>query len=168
MPATARRCCPDDHTTFCPVTDLLPIATGRRTRAALRQLVKPHWPLATAAFTTLTAAAAVSLVTAPLLGRIVDLVVAGARADALTTPILLLVAVALGQGCLAAAGMALISRLCEQMLATLRVQFLGKALALPLERTNAADPVTSPPAAPTCPFERPAKLSFGEKPPGAV
>lgn len=117
-----------------PGTDLLPIATGRRTRAALCQLLGSHRLLATGAFAALTAAAAVSLVTAPLLGRIVDLVVAGEQTDALTTPILLLAAAALGQGCLAAVGMALISRLGEQVLAALREDFVGKALALPLER----------------------------------
>lgn len=117
---------------------LLPVATGKRLRAALAELVRPHRARATAALAALVAGAAVSLLVAPLLGRIVDLVVQGAPADAVNGPVSLLVAVALGQGLLAVLGLALVARVGENMLADLRERFVSRALGLPLERIEAA------------------------------
>ncbi|MGH3613705.1 MAG: ABC transporter ATP-binding protein [Pseudonocardia sp.] len=117
---------------------LLPVATGKRLRAALAELVRPHRARATAALAALVAGAAVSLLVAPLLGRIVDLVVRGAPADAVNGPVSLLVAVALGQGLLAVLGLAFVARVGENMLADLRERFVSRALGLPLERIEAA------------------------------
>ncbi len=117
---------------------LLPVATGERLRTALAELLSPHRVRAAFAVTALVAGAAVSLLTAPLLGRIVDLVVQGAPADAVNGPVLLLVAVAMGQGLLAVLGIALVARVGENMLAELRERFVSRALGLPLERIEAA------------------------------
>ncbi len=117
---------------------LLPVATGKRLRAALAELLRPHRARAALALTALVAGAAVSVLTAPLLGRIVDLVAQGEPADAVTGPVLLLVAVALGQGLFAVLGITLVARVGEGMLAELRERFVSRALGLPLERIEAA------------------------------
>ncbi|MDN5915569.1 MAG: ABC transporter ATP-binding protein/permease [Pseudonocardia sp.] len=122
-----------------PETDhLLPVADGARMRAVLSDLVRPHRSLAVLALVTLVAGAAVSLLTAPLLGRIVDIVAQQRGADAVTGPVLGLVAVAVGQGVLAVLGVALIARVGETMLARLRERFVDRALHLPLERLERA------------------------------
>ncbi|GAY11026.1 ABC transporter ATP-binding protein [Pseudonocardia sp. N23] len=117
---------------------LLPVASGTEVRAALAALVQPFRLRALAALAALVAGAAVSLVTAPLLGRIVDLVVDGRGPDAVTTPVLVLVAVALVQGLLAVLGVALVARVGENMLADLRERFVQRALGLPLQRIESA------------------------------
>ncbi|MFD4636948.1 ABC transporter ATP-binding protein [Lentzea sp. NPDC058436] len=95
------------------------------------RLISAHRRLALIAATCLLAAAAVSMLTARLLGRVVDLVVVG---QAITTPVVQLVVVALAQGGLAYIGLRLTSRLGEQILASLREDFVEHALALPLAR----------------------------------
>lgn len=117
---------------------LLPVATGARTVAALRELLAPHRVRGAVAVAALVAGAAVSLLTAPLLGRIVDLVVQGRPPDAVTGPVLLLAAAALGQGLLAVLGIALVARIGENVLADLRERFVARALGLPLERIEGA------------------------------
>ncbi len=117
---------------------LLPIATGERLRGALAELLRPHRARAAFALIALVAGAAVSLLTAPLLGRIVDLVAQGNPPDAVTGPVLLLVAVALAQGLLAVLGIALVARVGENMLAELRERFVSRALGLPLAQIEAA------------------------------
>ncbi|MDQ4117041.1 MAG: ABC transporter ATP-binding protein/permease [Actinomycetota bacterium] len=117
---------------------LLPVADGARMRAVLRELVRPRRRLAVTAVVVLVAGAAVSLLTAPLLGRIVD-VAAGQRGEAaLTVPVLALVGVALGQGLLVASGVALVTQVGESMLAQLRERFVDRALHLPLSRLERA------------------------------
>ncbi|HEX2300750.1 MAG TPA: hypothetical protein VHH34_19970, partial [Pseudonocardiaceae bacterium] len=54
--------------------ELLPIATGARTWEAVRDLLRPQRMLVIGAFSALIAATGMSLLTAPLLGHIVDLV----------------------------------------------------------------------------------------------
>ncbi|CCH30793.1 ABC transporter ATP-binding protein [Actinosynnema sp. NPDC047251] len=110
---------------------LLPVATPKRTLALLGRLVRAHRWLAVAAAVCLLGAAAVSMVTAPLLGRVVDLAVTGGP---ITGPVLLLAAIALAQGGLAYAGLRSTARLGEQVLAALREDFVAHALDLPLER----------------------------------
>ncbi len=53
---------------------LLPTATPARTRAAVRQLLRPQRGLAVAGFGLMVLATAVGLLTQPLLGHIVDVV----------------------------------------------------------------------------------------------
>ncbi|MCW0216022.1 MAG: ABC transporter ATP-binding protein/permease [Pseudonocardia sp.] len=118
--------------------ELLPVATGTRIRTVLTGLLRPHRARALAALAALVAGAASGLLTAPLLGRIVDVVASRQGADAVTGPVLLLVVVALVQGVLAVLGAALVARVGESMLAELRERFVARALGLPLERIEEA------------------------------
>ncbi|WP_415949480.1 ABC transporter ATP-binding protein [Streptomyces sp. KLOTTS4A1] len=117
---------------------LLPTATGARTFATVRGLLRQHRGLTAVAVTVLVLGTGVGLLTAPLLGRIVDLVVARSGAGALTVPMLLLLAVALGRGVATAIGASLVARLGETVLTDLRERFVGRALRLPLDRVERA------------------------------
>ncbi|MDH2428012.1 ABC transporter ATP-binding protein [Sphaerisporangium sp. TRM90804] len=118
--------------------ELLPTATPARTRAAVLELLRPQRGLAFAGFAVMVGATAVGLLTQPLLGHIVDLVADGRAAEAVTTPVVLLVAVAVVQGAATVVGMSLISRLGETALARLRERFVERALRLPLEQVEKA------------------------------
>ena len=77
-----------------------------------------------------------------VLGRIVDLVTDGAAASALTGPVLLLVAAALAEGLVGAAGMAVVAQAGGRALADLREQVVERALTVPLadlERAGTGD-----------------------------
>lgn len=117
---------------------LLPTATGAESVAALRTMLHGHRLLAAVAIAVLVAGTAVGLLTAPLLGHIVDLVVDKKGAAALTLPLVLLVVVAVARGAAAAVGSTLVARLGETVLAALREQFIERALRLPLDRVEAA------------------------------
>lgn len=117
---------------------LLPTATGAETLAALRSMLRGHRPLTAAAVGVLVAGTAVGLLTAPLLGHVVDLVVERRGTDALTVPMILLVTVAVARGAATALGSALVARLGETLLAALRERFVERALGLPLERVEEA------------------------------
>ncbi|MFG2833827.1 ABC transporter ATP-binding protein [Streptomyces zaomyceticus] len=117
---------------------LLPTATGAESVAALRTMLHGHRLLAVVAIVVLVAGTAVGLLTAPLLGHIVDLVVDKKGAAALTLPLVLLVVVAVARGAAAAVGSTLVARLGETVLAALREQFIERALRLPLDRVEAA------------------------------
>lgn len=118
--------------------ELLPTATPARTRAAVRELLRPHRALAVGGAVVMVAATTVGLLTQPLLGHIVDLVTDRRPAGALTLPVVLLVLVAVAQGVATASGMSLVSRLGETVLAELRERFVERALSLPLERLERA------------------------------
>ncbi|MBC6463776.1 ABC transporter transmembrane domain-containing protein, partial [Actinomadura sp. HBU206391] len=121
-----------------PVRELLPTATGTRTRAAVGELLRPYRLLALGGFTVLVAATGVGLLTAPLLGHIIDLVASRRPAEAITTPVVLLVAVAITQGAATSFGLSLVARLGEGMLAGLRERFVERALHLPLDQVERA------------------------------
>ncbi|WP_328504271.1 ABC transporter ATP-binding protein/permease [Streptomyces sp. NBC_00457] len=118
--------------------ELLPTATPVRTRAAVRELVRPHRRLTLTAFAVMIAATGVGLIVQPLLGRIVDVVAEHRPADDLTLPVVLLVLVAVVQGGATALGLSLVSRLGETVLAQLRERFVERALRLPLEQVEKA------------------------------
>ncbi|MEU1620734.1 ABC transporter ATP-binding protein [Streptomyces sp. NPDC005722] len=118
--------------------ELLPTATPARTRAAVRELLRPHRALAVGGAVVMVAATTVGLLTQPLLGYVVDLVTDRRPAGALTLPVVLLVLVAVAQGVTTAFGMSLVSRLGETVLAGLRERFVERALSLPLERLERA------------------------------
>ncbi|MFE9679920.1 ABC transporter ATP-binding protein [Streptomyces sp. NPDC006285] len=118
--------------------ELLPTATQARTRAAVRELVRPHRRLALGGFAMMVVATAVGLLVQPLLGRIVDLVAEHRPPGSVTWPVVLLVLVALAQGAATVAGLALVARLGETVLAQLRERFVEKALRLPLEQVEKA------------------------------
>ncbi|MER6137751.1 ABC transporter ATP-binding protein [Streptomyces sp. NPDC001815] len=121
-----------------PGRELLPTATQARTRAAVRELVRPHRRLALGGFAMMVVATAVGLLVQPLLGRIVDLVADHRPPGSITLPVVLLVLVALAQGAATVAGLSLVSRLGETVLAQLRERFVDKALRLPLEQVEKA------------------------------
>ncbi|MFF7177668.1 ABC transporter transmembrane domain-containing protein [Streptomyces sp. NPDC008121] len=121
-----------------PERELLPTATGARTLAVVRELLRRHRLLAVGAVTVLVLGTAIGLLTAPLLGRIVDLVVDRRGAAALTVPMVLLLVVALARGIATAIGKSLVARLGETILADLRERFIARALRLPLERVERA------------------------------
>ncbi|WP_019632030.1 ABC transporter ATP-binding protein [Actinomadura atramentaria] len=118
--------------------DALPVAGRAETRRALRGLLRPHRGLAVAAFGTLVAATACGLVVPPILGHLVDVVLDGRGAGAVTVPVLLIVAAAVGQAALTGLGNALVARLGETMLAGLRERVVDRALGLPLDRVERA------------------------------
>ncbi|MFL6121752.1 ABC transporter transmembrane domain-containing protein, partial [Actinophytocola sp.] len=118
--------------------NLLPTATPARTWAVVRQLLRRHRGLATAAFGVLLAATAVGLATAPLLGRIVDIVVSHSPVGDITLPVVLLGLAAVAQGAFTGLGTNLVARVGEPVLAELRERFIDRALRLPLEQVERA------------------------------
>ncbi|AVT28959.1 multidrug ABC transporter permease [Plantactinospora sp. BC1] len=121
-----------------PVRELLPTATGRQVRHTLAELLRPRRWLAGRALGLLVGSTAVGLLTAPLLGYIVDLVVEGRPPAAITTPTVLLGLVAVVQGVTLALGLSQVARLGEGMLADLRERFIDRVLDLPLEQVERA------------------------------
>jgi ATP-binding cassette subfamily C protein len=118
--------------------NLLPTATPARTRVVVWQMLRPHRGLAIAAFAVLLVATAVGLVTAPLLGRIVDIVVSRSPVGDITLPVILLGFAAVAQGALTGLGTNLVARVGERVLARLRERFIDRALRLPLEQVEQA------------------------------
>ncbi len=118
--------------------DTLPIASTARTWATLRGLLRERRWYAVLALLLLLAATATGLLVPPLLGHMVDLVLDGRGPGALTTPVVLLIVVAIGQGVLTALGTAAGSRLGEVMLSRLRESFVERAMGLPLDQLERA------------------------------
>lgn len=116
----------------------LPVADGRATLRAIGAALRPHRTGTVLALVTMIAACAVGLVAPAVLGRIVDLVADGRGADAITGPVLVLVAAVAVQGALTALGGALVARLGERVLATLRERVVDRALRLPHETVERA------------------------------
>ena len=121
---------------------LLPTASAAATRRVARELARRYSLRAGLTLVVLVAGTAAGMVVPPLLGRIVDLVVDGQPAAAITAPALLLAVTILG-GTLTALGTWLVARVGGPMLATLRERVVERVLALPLGRSNG-------PAAETC------------------
>ncbi len=86
----------------------------------------------------LVAATAVGLLVPPLLGQIIDAVVAHQEASTLAAPIGWLFAVAAAASLLGGIGAVLVSRLGETMLAGLREDVVQRALGMPLAQVEAA------------------------------
>jgi ATP-binding cassette subfamily C protein len=118
--------------------NLLPTATPARTRAVVWEMLRPHRALAITAFGVLLVATAVGLATAPLLGRIVDVVVSRSPVGDITLPVILLMLAAVGQGAFTGLGSNLVARVGERVLARLRERFVDRALRLPLEQVERA------------------------------
>jgi ATP-binding cassette subfamily C protein len=120
----------------------LPVASARRTgRWLLDQLGARRLDVATTVAAGLIAATA-SVVPVTALGRLVDLVRAGARPAALIPIAVLVTVAALIGGIASGATTALVSRLGERILATLREQTVAIALRLPatvLDRAGRGD-----------------------------
>ena len=88
------------------MTQLLPVASAAQVRHALGELARPYRLRITLAALVLVTGTATVLLAPPLLGAIVDLVVGGAPAAAITGPVLGLVGVAVAAGLLDAIGRA--------------------------------------------------------------
>ncbi|MGK4591011.1 ABC transporter ATP-binding protein [Amycolatopsis sp. w19] len=118
--------------------ELLPTADGKRIRAVLGELLRTSKARAAGALTMLVGATAIGLLTARLLGHIVDLVIEKRPATELTTPVVALVLVAVAQAIATALGVSLTAKLGETLLAELRERFVDRALGLPLEQIERA------------------------------
>ena len=118
--------------------ELLPVASGRRTLRAVGGLLRPRAWTIVAALAILVASTLAGLTVPPLIGHIVDLVTDRRGAGSITWPAILLVAAALAEGSLAAAGIAELARAGESALAGLRERFVARALRLPLEQVERA------------------------------
>jgi ATP-binding cassette subfamily C protein len=121
-----------------PDAALLPIASGARTRAMIGELVRPRRSLAAGGLVVVIASISVGLLTQPLLGHIVDLVVDRRPVSAVLVPALLIAATAVAAGALATVGISLMARFGENMLAELRERFVERALHLPLDEVERA------------------------------
>ncbi|MEJ2866089.1 ABC transporter ATP-binding protein [Actinomycetospora flava] len=117
---------------------ILPVAGARAIRLAVGRLLAGRRGVLTVGLVALVASAVAGVLVPPLLGQIVDVVVARRGADAVTGPVLGLVGAALAQGLLAVVGMAAIARAGEEVLADLRETFVARALGLPLSRLEQA------------------------------
>jgi ATP-binding cassette subfamily C protein len=117
---------------------LLPTAGAADTRRAVRELARPYRGRATATLAVLVAGSAAGMGVPPLLGVIVDLVADGRESSAVTQPALALLVLTIVQGTLAAFGTAMIARLGEPMLATLRERVVRRVLSLPLGQVERA------------------------------
>jgi ATP-binding cassette, subfamily C, bacterial len=118
--------------------ELLPVASGRRTLRSAGALLRPRVWTVVLALAVLLAGTLAGLLVPPLVGRIVDLVTGRRGAGSITWPAILLVAAALVQGALSAAGLAELARTGENALADLRERFLARALRLPLDQLERA------------------------------
>jgi ATP-binding cassette subfamily C protein len=117
---------------------LLPVADGPRVRAVVAGLLRPRRALAAGSFAVLVVGTAVGLLTQPLLGRIVDEVVGRGAFGTVLVLAGVIAAVSVGEALLTTAGLALVARLGESMLADLRERFVDRALHLPLETVERA------------------------------
>ncbi|WP_250038468.1 ABC transporter ATP-binding protein [Paractinoplanes maris] len=119
-------------------TTLLPIASGRRTWAAVLALVKPRRGRLAGALLLLIAGTVAGLVAPPLLGHIVDLATGGGRTGDFLMAGAGLVGAALVEAALAGFGVALLAQVGEDSLARLRERSVESALRLPLEQVEKA------------------------------
>ncbi|MEA2137665.1 MAG: ATP-binding cassette, subfamily bacterial, partial [Solirubrobacteraceae bacterium] len=117
---------------------LLPTAGAADTRRAVRELARPYRGRAAATLVVLVAGSAAGMAVPPLLGLIVDRVADGRAPAAITQPALALLVLTIVQATLTAFGTAMIARLGEPMLATLRERVVRRALSLPLEQVERA------------------------------
>ncbi|MGH3777226.1 MAG: ABC transporter ATP-binding protein [Pseudonocardiaceae bacterium] len=127
------------------MTELLPVASAAQVRHTLAELARPYRLRIALAALVLIAGTATVLIAPPLLGVIVDLVVGGAPAGAITGPVLGLVGVAVAAGILDAIGRTLVANSGEPILATLRENVVDRALAVPpdaIERAGTGDLVS--------------------------
>ena len=121
---------------------LLPIATPARTRRSLGALVRPHRLLLAGTVAALVAATAAVLAVPPLLGAIVDAVIADGPAAGVDGPALGILAALVARALLSALGALLTARLGELVLAGLRERVVARALGVrpaDVERAGSGD-----------------------------
>jgi ATP-binding cassette subfamily C protein len=117
---------------------LLPVASGRETRQVLLELLGRYRLHAFLMVVSLLGASAIALLGPLMMGEIVDRVVDGRGASAITTPVVVLAVVAVFDGVLTAIGFALLTSLGETVLADLRERVVDRALRLPLAQIEEA------------------------------
>ncbi|HET6508084.1 MAG TPA: ABC transporter ATP-binding protein [Baekduia sp.] len=117
---------------------LLPVASGREAFALLRALLGDVRRPALVGVLALLGATIAGLAVPALLGVLVDVVVDGTGAGAVTAPVLGLVAAAIAQALLTAVGARQTAVAGETVLARLRERVVDRALALPEARVEAA------------------------------
>ncbi len=120
----------------------LPVATAARCRQVVWSLIRPQRVPAISGLVVLVLATAVSLLSSPLLGRIVDVVADHRAASALVGPAVGIGLVALVQGLLTPIGLSQLATAGESALAGLRERFVERALQLPIadvERAGSGD-----------------------------
>lgn len=121
---------------------LLPIATPARTRRSLGALVRPHRLLLAGTVATLVSATVAILAVPPLLGAIVDAVIADGPAAGVDGPALGILAALVARALLSALGTLLTARLGELVLAGLRERVVARALGVrpaDVERAGSGD-----------------------------
>lgn len=117
---------------------VLPLATGREARAALREALRPYRAAASGAGGLLLAAAVVGLSVPWLAGRVVDLVLDHGSAATLGRLCLAVAAAAVGQAACNGAGTALVAHVAQSTLAAIRTRVLGRALTAPARQVDDA------------------------------
>ncbi|MGH9247801.1 MAG: ABC transporter ATP-binding protein [Acidimicrobiales bacterium] len=123
---------------------LLPVAGGRETWRHVSAVLGPRRRVLAAAGAMFVARAGAGLVGPAVLGRLVDLVVEGRSADAMTGPVLVLLAAAIAEGAFVWAGPAVAAGAVEPALADLREAVVDRTLHLPItevERAGTGDVV---------------------------
>ncbi|GAA3745436.1 ABC transporter ATP-binding protein [Streptomyces tremellae] len=120
------------------VRELLPTATGARTRRAAVELLARHRWLTLLTVAVFAGGAAAGLVAPFALGRIVDAVTERQGSGAVTAAAAVLLAGAFAQAALGAAGDALSAQVGESALARLRERVIARAFALPAQRIEEA------------------------------
>jgi ATP-binding cassette subfamily C protein len=115
---------------------LLPVATQREAWRTVGTFLRPQRPRGIAALLVLLAGSAAGLAAPLLLGAIVDVVADERGSAAVTAPVLGLVAAAVAEAILAAAGMVLVAQVGQTVLAGLREVVVERALALPTARVE--------------------------------
>lgn len=111
-------------------------ATPAQARRTLLGLLRADGRRATVAFVLLVAGLAVSMVSPRVLGHLIDLIVDRRGVAALVPWFAVLLAAALVQGVLTAAGGAMVAGVGERVAATLRERTLDRALRMPLGRAE--------------------------------
>jgi ATP-binding cassette subfamily C protein len=118
--------------------ELLPVASRAESWRSLRRSLRHHRLLLVLTFVAVVGGAVAGVAGPTIVGRIVDLVVEGEGASAMTGPAVGLLVVAVLQGGLTATGLALVARAGELVLADLRERVVARALGLPLDEVERA------------------------------
>ncbi|KAA9158728.1 ABC transporter ATP-binding protein [Amycolatopsis acidicola] len=116
---------------------LLPTASPKETRGAALRVLRPHKRLVAATLLMLVLATVAGLIAPRLLGHIVDLVVDGDGGAVLPVAVALAL-VALVQAAFQAQGAAMVARLGQTAIATIRETVVRKVLRIPAERIERA------------------------------
>ncbi|MGA9873210.1 MAG: ABC transporter ATP-binding protein [Rhodococcus sp. (in: high G+C Gram-positive bacteria)] len=124
------------------MTEILPIATGRRSWVYVKNELRGRRGPALLTLAVNAVAAAMSLIPVYVFGVLVDRVIDGAPTSTIVTVVAIITVAAVVGGVFTALGSYLIGRLGEGILASLRERVLGRALHLPvgtLERVGKGD-----------------------------